>query len=68
MVYVSLIFFRENLCIIIHFGCRREKAALDIQELRVSQSDTVSGNLEATPPTTRSTSDESLNSDEFTHL
>lgn len=66
MTYVR--FFCDIPTIIKYFDSRREKAALDIQELRVSQSDTVSGNLDATPPTTRSTSNESLNSNEFTHL
>lgn len=47
---------------------RREKAALELQELRVSQSDTVSGNLETSPTLSRTTSDESLGSDHFTHL
>lgn len=47
---------------------RREKAALELQELRVSQSDTVSGNLDITPTISRSESYESLGSDHFTHL
>ncbi|KOB65707.1 Ecotropic viral integration site, partial [Operophtera brumata] len=46
---------------------RREKAAIELQELRVSQSDTVSGNLDPSL-TSRTSSDESFGSDHFTHL